>query len=210
VAALPDARQALALGRLSKAEFDYIRAGGAEDEDTHGAGSLGGIGYLLRRRKTWGLATRLRSYTYAYYVLLTWLPGYLEKQFGVKLLAGGLYTMIPWLVAVAAQFLIGGLVMDTFIARRRGPDAGAADRAGGEHAGLARRGRRRVCHVGTRRAALPVHRRGRAGGVRAGRVEHRGADRAGRLHRNTRQAWSTSSPTCSALPHDRHGRGRAI
>jgi ACS family D-galactonate transporter-like MFS transporter len=48
---------------------------------------------------------------------MTWLPGYLEKQFGVKLLAGGFYTMIPWLVAVAAQFLIAGLVMDALIAR---------------------------------------------------------------------------------------------
>jgi ACS family D-galactonate transporter-like MFS transporter len=87
------------------------------DEDATAPGSLGGIGYLLRRRKTWGLALGYASYTYAYYVLLTWLPGYLEKQFGVKLLAGGLYTMIPWLVAVAAQFAIGGVVMDKLIAR---------------------------------------------------------------------------------------------
>lgn len=110
-------KQALAAGRLSQAEFDYIRVGGAEDEDANASGSLGGIGYLLRRRKTWGLALGYASYTYAYYVLLTWLPGYLEKQFGVKLLAGGLYTMIPWLVAVAAQFAIGGVVMDKLIAR---------------------------------------------------------------------------------------------
>jgi sugar phosphate permease len=109
--------QALALGRLSRAELHYIRAGGAEDEDATAGGSLGGVGYLLRRRKTWGLALGYASYTYAYYVLLTWLPGYLEKQFGVKLLAGGFYTMIPWLVAVVAQFLIGGLVMDTLVAR---------------------------------------------------------------------------------------------
>ena len=65
----------------------------------------------------WGLALGYASYTYAYYVLLTWLPGYLEKQFGVKLLAGGLYTMIPWLVAVLAQFLVGGIVLDRLIAR---------------------------------------------------------------------------------------------
>jgi MFS transporter, ACS family, D-galactonate transporter len=109
--------QALAGGRLSQAEFEYIREGGAEDEDASASGSLGGIGYLLRRRKTWGLALGYASYTYAYYVLLTWLPGYLEKQFGVKLLAGGLYTTIPWLVAVAAQFVIGGVVMDRLIAR---------------------------------------------------------------------------------------------
>lgn len=110
-------KQALSSGRLSESELDYIRAGGAEDEDAETAGSLNGIGYLLKRRKTWGLALGYASYTYAYYVLLTWLPGYLEKQFGVNLLKGGLYTMIPWLVAVIAQFLIAGVLMDKLIKR---------------------------------------------------------------------------------------------
>ncbi|KXX56472.1 MFS transporter [Rhodococcus sp. LB1] len=110
-------KQALAKGRLSQAEFDFIRAGGAEDEDAETAGSLNGLGYLLRRRKTWGLALGYASYTYAYYVLLTWLPAYLEKQFGVNLLKGGIYTMIPWLVAVIAQFLIAGILMDRWLAR---------------------------------------------------------------------------------------------
>ncbi|WP_267618563.1 MFS transporter [Gordonia bronchialis] len=110
-------KQALAKGRLSQAEFDYIRDGGADDEDAESAGSLNGLGYLLRRRKTWGLALGYASYTYAYYVLLTWLPGYLEKQFGVNLLKGGIYSMVPWLVAIIAQFLIAGVLMDRWLAR---------------------------------------------------------------------------------------------
>ncbi|WP_329061408.1 MFS transporter [Amycolatopsis sp. NBC_01480] len=110
-------KQALARGRLSEAEYAYLREGGADDEDAPAPSSLAGLGNLLRRRKTWGLALGYASYTYAYYVLLTWLPGYLEKQFGVNLLAGGFYTMIPWLVAVLAQFLVGGVVMDRLIAR---------------------------------------------------------------------------------------------
>jgi ACS family D-galactonate transporter-like MFS transporter len=110
-------KQALARGRLSPEEFAYLREGGADDEDAPAPPSLTGLGHLLRRRKTWGLALGYASYTYAYYVLLTWLPGYLEKQFGVKLLAGGFYTMIPWLVAVLAQFLVGGIVLDRLIAR---------------------------------------------------------------------------------------------
>ncbi|WP_372665025.1 MFS transporter [Amycolatopsis kentuckyensis] len=110
-------KQALELGRLSPEEFAYLREGGADDEDAPAPSSLTGLGHLLRRRKTWGLALGYASYTYAYYVLLTWLPGYLEKQFGVKLLAGGFYTMIPWLVAVLAQFLVGGIVLDRLIAR---------------------------------------------------------------------------------------------
>lgn len=109
-------KQALARGRLSPEEYAYLREGGADDEDAPTPSSLAGLGHLLRRRKTWGLALGYASYTYAYYVLLTWLPGYLEKQFGVKLLAGGFYTMIPWLVAVLAQFLVGGVVLDRLIA----------------------------------------------------------------------------------------------
>lgn len=108
--------EALESGRLSQAEFDYIRAGGAEDELAPNAGSMRGVGYLLRRRKTWGLALGYASYTYAYYVLLTWLPTYLEKQFGVNLLQGGVYTMIPWLFAVIAQFTISGMA-DRWVAR---------------------------------------------------------------------------------------------
>jgi sugar phosphate permease len=108
---------AVADGRMSEAELTYIHEGGAEREDTIAEGSLRGIGYLLRRRKTWGLALGYASYTYAYYVLLTWLPGYLKAEFGVNLLQGGLYTMIPWLVAVIAQFLVAGLLMDRWVAR---------------------------------------------------------------------------------------------
>jgi sugar phosphate permease len=108
---------AVADGRMSAEEHAYLKAGDAENEDNLAAGSLRGVGYLLRRRKTWGLALGYASYTYAYYVLLTWLPGYLKQAFGVNLLQGGLYSMIPWLVAVIAQFLIGGLLMDRWVAR---------------------------------------------------------------------------------------------
>lgn len=108
---------AVADGRMSAAELEYLRGGGAEDENAEAGGSLQGIGYLLGRRKTWGLALGYASYTYAYYVLLTWLPGYLEKEFGVNLLKGGIYSMIPWLVAVVAQFLIAGVLMDRWTRR---------------------------------------------------------------------------------------------
>jgi sugar phosphate permease len=108
---------AVADGRRSADEHAYLRAGDAESESTRGGGSLRGVGYLLRRRKTWGLALGYASYTYAYYVLLTWLPGYLKQEFGVNLLQGGLYSMIPWLVAVIAQFLIAGLLMDWWVKR---------------------------------------------------------------------------------------------
>jgi sugar phosphate permease len=109
--------QAVADGKMSAEELAYLKAGDAENEENIAEGSLRGVGYLLGRRKTWGLALGYASYTYAYYVLLTWLPGYLKQEFGVNLLQGGLYSMIPWLVAVIAQFLIGGLLMDWWIKR---------------------------------------------------------------------------------------------
>jgi sugar phosphate permease len=108
---------AVADGKMTAEEHAYLKAGDAENEENIAEGSLRGVGYLLRRRKTWGLALGYASYTYAYYVLLTWLPGYLKKEFGVNLLQGGLYSMIPWLVAVIAQFLIAGLLMDRWVAR---------------------------------------------------------------------------------------------
>jgi MFS family permease len=37
----------------------------------------------------------------------------------VNLLQGGLYTMIPWLVAVIVQFLVAGVLMDRWVARTR-------------------------------------------------------------------------------------------
>lgn len=110
-------KEALARGRIGPAEFDHLRRGGADDEDAAAPNSLAGVGHLVRRRKTWGLALGYGSYTYAYYVLLTWLPSYLEKQFGVGLLQGGVYAVVPWLVAVVAQFLVAGVVMDRLVAR---------------------------------------------------------------------------------------------
>ena len=113
-------QQAYARGRLGEAEYAYVREGGG-DEEAPAENSLRGTGHLLRRRKTWGLALGYASYTYSYYVLLTWLPGYLEKQFGVNLLQGGVYAMLPWLAAVIAQFVVGGVLMDRWLRRSGDP-----------------------------------------------------------------------------------------
>ncbi|WP_020672925.1 MFS transporter [Amycolatopsis nigrescens] len=113
-------KEALADGKLSREEYDYIRDGGAQDEQAETPPVLTGLGYLLRRRKTWGLALGYAAYTYAYYVLLTWLPSYLERQLGMSLLSGGMYTVIPWIVAVTAELLVVGWLMDRWIRRGGG------------------------------------------------------------------------------------------
>jgi len=75
-------KEALAKGSLGQDEYDYIRAGSAQDEKAGTPPVLQGLGYLLRHRKTWGLALGYAAYTYAYYVLLTWLPSYWRSSSG--------------------------------------------------------------------------------------------------------------------------------
>ncbi|HEY2100880.1 MAG TPA: MFS transporter, partial [Pseudonocardia sp.] len=67
-------KEALRSGRLSQAEHDYIRTGGAQDEDVAHPNPLANLGYVLRRRKVWGLALGLACAGYTTWLLLTWLP----------------------------------------------------------------------------------------------------------------------------------------
>jgi MFS family permease len=107
---------------LTHAEREYIRAGGAQAEGIPTSGSVGGtLLYLLGRTKVWGLTIGFAAYGYSFYLLLTWLPGYLVKTFNMPILSSGLYTAIPWLVAAVADLLVGGFLVDALI--RRGLDA---------------------------------------------------------------------------------------
>jgi len=79
-------REAVAESRLSGEEYRYMIAGGAERETYHVESRSANctVKYLLGRRKTWGLSIGYASYTYAYYLLLTWLPGVLIAGDGVQ------------------------------------------------------------------------------------------------------------------------------
>jgi sugar phosphate permease len=107
---------------LTHAEREYIRAGGAQPEGETTSGSIGGtFVYLLSQTKIWGLTIGFAAYGYSFYLLLTWLPGYLVKTFNMTVLSSGEYTAIPWLVAAISDLLIGGFLVDALI--RRGLDA---------------------------------------------------------------------------------------
>jgi sugar phosphate permease len=107
---------------LTHAEREYITAGGAQPEGATTSGSVGGTFlYLLGRTKVWGLTIGFAAYGYSFYLLLTWLPGYLVHTFHMTVLSSGEYTAIPWLVAAIADLLIGGFLVDALI--RRGLDA---------------------------------------------------------------------------------------
>ena len=96
-----------------------------------------GLGDLLRQRKVWGVALGSGAYNYCFYLLLTWLPVYLE--IGVKMSArrAVLLSGVPWVVAAVADFVIGGFLVDALI--RRGHNADTVRRTvlvGGTALGL--------------------------------------------------------------------------
>jgi MFS transporter, ACS family, D-galactonate transporter len=114
-------KEALRSGRLSEAEYDYIREGGAQDEDISQPNPFSNLRYVLRQRKVWGLSLGLACAGYTTWMLLTWLPGYLQTALHMSVLKSGLYTAVPWLVAVGAEFLIPGWLVDHLIQRGNKP-----------------------------------------------------------------------------------------
>ncbi len=109
-------------GQLSESEYQYITDGGAQDEDFVPQHQIASLGYLLRNRKVWGLTLGFSAYGYSFYLLLTWLPNYLETQLHMTLLKSGLYTAIPWAVATFTDLVIGGWLVDRLIAQGYDPN----------------------------------------------------------------------------------------
>lgn len=104
--------------RLTHAERQHISLGGGQADGVPASGALIA---LLGRAKVWGVTIGFGAYGYAFFLLLTWLPGYLASTFGMPVLTTGLYTAIPWLVAALVEVLVGGVLVDALIAR--GKDA---------------------------------------------------------------------------------------
>lgn len=102
---------------LSSEEKEYITEGGAQDAGEAQGGTMANLGFLLGQRKVWGLTIGFAAYGYSFYLLLTWLPGYLEKQMGMTVLKSGVYTMVPWIVATLTDFIIGGWLVDQLVAK---------------------------------------------------------------------------------------------
>jgi ACS family D-galactonate transporter-like MFS transporter len=104
---------------LSAVERDFIRQGGAQPEDRVRAAKGAPLGYLLRRKKVWGLVLGFSSYNYTFYLLLTWLPSYLSSTHHIDLMRSALYTSIPWLLATFTDILMGGWLVDKLVQRGR-------------------------------------------------------------------------------------------
>jgi ACS family D-galactonate transporter-like MFS transporter len=113
--------------RLSHAERRLLREGGAQPEvqtqpqgaehRDNGAPLL----YLLRQPQVIGATIGFAAYSYAFFLLLTWLPSYLSMSLHIDLLHSALYTSVPWLIATVCDLVIGGWLVDTLIRRGARP-----------------------------------------------------------------------------------------
>ena len=106
---------------LSDEERQFMLRGGAQPEDQIKARSGGSLGYLLQRRKVWGLALGWGAYNYTFWLLVAWLPSYLSITLHMDLFHSVFYTSVPWLFATFTDLLVGGWLVDALI--QRGADA---------------------------------------------------------------------------------------
>jgi ACS family D-galactonate transporter-like MFS transporter len=109
--------------RLTHAEREYIKEGGAQPEGVTTASNVGAaLLYLLKQRKVWGLTIGFAAYGYSFYFLLTWLPGYLVDTYHMDIIRTGAYAMVPWIVAAIADLIVGGWLVDYLIKRGADPN----------------------------------------------------------------------------------------
>jgi MFS family permease len=75
-----------------------------------------GLLRLMRTKTLWGLALTQGCNVYCQYFFLTWLPSYLQSTKHLTLLKTGLYTAVPYAVAVVLCIAMGRL-SDRLLAR---------------------------------------------------------------------------------------------
>lgn len=122
---------------LSGAERRFIAAGGGQAETESSGGKSISLAYLLGQRKAIGLTIGFAAYNYTFYLLLSWLPSYLEHQLHLNMAHSVLYTSVPWMVGTLTDIFIGGLLVNALI--HRGWDASRVRQAvlvGGTALGL--------------------------------------------------------------------------
>ncbi len=73
---------------------------------------------LLKCRSQWGVTLTQSCIVYTQYLFLTWLPGYLQQTKGLTVMSAGLYTAVPYALAVALSIALG-YVSDRMLAGRQ-------------------------------------------------------------------------------------------
>jgi ACS family D-galactonate transporter-like MFS transporter len=107
--------------RISQEERTYIEEGGAQVDNVAPVNTLASLSYLLRQPKIWGMALSFAAYGYSFYLFLTWLPSYIQKQLHVSILNSAGLVAIIWGVATITDIVIGGWLVDFLIKRGNDP-----------------------------------------------------------------------------------------
>lgn len=99
-----------------------------EEDDEAGAqdGELPSVREMLSRRCVWAIIVGHFCVTWGYFVVLAWLPSYLNSSFGLDVGASALVAAVPW-VSMFAFANAGGRVADGL--QRRGWGATATRKA---------------------------------------------------------------------------------
>jgi ACS family sodium-dependent inorganic phosphate cotransporter len=103
--------------KIDGAELDYIRAHIAPVE----LGSAPPIRAFLRHSAVWAIIVAHFCHNWSLYVLLTWLPTFVNKGLGVEFASVGVFTMFPH-IAYFIFLNVAGNVADRLI--RRGMEVG--------------------------------------------------------------------------------------
>jgi ACS family glucarate transporter-like MFS transporter len=91
------------------------RSAGSPDEvGVHG--SPGVVLELLKSPSMWGTMIAQAAGIYTLYLLLFWLPSYLQDTKHLTIMKTGLYTAVPWAIAVPVSIVIG-LLSDRLLRR---------------------------------------------------------------------------------------------
>ena len=80
-------------------------AGSADEIGIHGRPGV--VLELLRSPSMWGAMIAQAAGIYTLYLLLFWLPSYLQETKHLTIMKTGLYTAIPWAIAVPVSIVIG-------------------------------------------------------------------------------------------------------
>jgi MFS family permease len=101
------------LSKDERAKILNERSGGSPDA-VGVQGRPGVIFELLRSPSQWGAMIAQASGIYTLYLLLFWLPSYLQETKHLTIMKTGFYTAIPWAVAVPVSIVIG-LISDRLL-----------------------------------------------------------------------------------------------
>jgi MFS family permease len=109
---------------LSAGERDYIvTQRQMARADVQDRSSLAGLAAILSQPAMWGLVIAQGCSAYCSYLFLSWLPSYLQVAKHLTIARSGLFTAVPYLLAMVFCIAIGRL-SDRIISRNRGVPGG--------------------------------------------------------------------------------------